>query len=605
LRGIPLDVCPSCRKKENLAKRHAEVRSKYGDNMICEDCGNKYSLNSNSFKARNRRHDSIKKCRECLLISKYGVHHLALLQSVKDAKKRTLMDRYGVENPSQIEGVQDKVRKTTLERYGVENISKSEEYKERKRETAIRNYGVPNPMILLNPKARSIQEISFMKRLNELFVNGTLFDRGYSLITDLREISRTLQHPRHMFDALILKDGKPDTVVDYDGKFHHADAKFEYDGHWAIEHLDATRISVIPIPNVKMHIIVSDKEDEGLKELVRILDFDYSQWITDQFNQCKAIPFPYYSYNNEELVHSYNKLMEYVIDNEHSRKLQGRSGVGDHIITHFHKSIWHCRCENNPTPYEAWHDDKLLFDSIKNRFIYFNNCNPKKVLQGFSVNRIAPRVTIFSALKAKYIVTRYLNEYDTIFDPFSGFSSRMLGTIAAGKKYIGVNSNPIITKESNNIINYFNLNDRATVKCDNILNMRGKFECLFTCVPSGDKEKYGKETIFKFSDEWIDICVNNFDCKRYIFVTDNTIRYSNYIAERSINESHFGSSSESIIIIDKIDNNLISNKLSILRLIVEAGYDNSVLYVDSDYMAIPENRDLWEKLPLDMFKIIE
>ena len=134
------------------------------------------------------------------------------------------------------------------------------------------------------------------------------------------------------------------------------------------------------------------------------------------------------------------------------------------------------------SPYDAWYNDKLLKKVIKNRIIYQTYLNPNKILQGFNISKIAKKISVFSAGRAKMIIDKFLSEYDTIFDPFSGFSGRMLGAISAKKKYIGQDISPIHVRESNNLLNFLKERfadiDTKVIEKD-IFQSTGKYECLF------------------------------------------------------------------------------------------------------------------------------
>lgn len=79
------------------------------------------------------------------------------------------------------------------------------------------------------------------------------------------------------------------------------------------------------------------------------------------------------------------------------------------------------------------------------------------------------------------------------------------------------------------------------------------FETLFTCPPYGGKEHWNEnnDEIEKSCDEWIDICLEKYDCKKYLFVVDKTEKYSHYIVEQIENKSHFGSNKELVLLIQK------------------------------------------------------
>ena len=131
----------------------------------------------------------------------------------------------------------------------------------------------------------------------------------------------------------------------------------------------------------------------------------------------------------------------------------------------------------------------------------------------------------------------------------------MLGCISLGKKYIGQDISEIHVRESNEIIKFLldnEINISANVTVDNILNSSAEYPCLFTCPPYSDKEQWLDVPVnMNTCDDWIDICLKNFKCKRYLFVVDDTEKYKDCIVDNVSNESHFGDNSEHIILINQ------------------------------------------------------
>ena len=163
------------------------------------------------------------------------------------------------------------------------------------------------------------------------------------------------------------------------------------------------------------------------------------------------------------------------------------------------------------------------------------------------VSKIAPKVSVFNPNLAKRLIRTYLNEFDTILDPFSGFGGRLLGTCSIGKKYIGFDINEQMVKNGNDIISFFNLN--ATITKKDVFENFGEYDCLLTCPPYNLKETWGEEIKDLSCDEWIDICLKNFKCKKYLFVVDDTKKYKNNIVEEIANNSHLGTNTEKVILI--------------------------------------------------------
>ena len=216
------------------------------------------------------------------------------------------------------------------------------------------------------------------------------------------------------------------------------------------------------------------------------------------------------------------------------------------LLNYFHPSIYKGKVGKNISIEEAWKDKLLLRRAVLNRIIYSKTLEPVDVLKGFYVSKIIPRVSIFSPSLAKYILEKYCTQ-DIIFDPFSGFSGRMLGACSLNKKYLGQDINKEHVEESNNIINYLGLNAEVTQK--DIFESSGDYPCLFTCSPYRLKERWNDTDIDKTCDEWIDECLKRFKCKEYIFVVDETEKYKDYIVEEIVNKSPLSKSKEYIVVI--------------------------------------------------------
>lgn len=202
------------------------------------------------------------------------------------------------------------------------------------------------------------------------------------------------------------------------------------------------------------------------------------------------------------------------------------------------------------SPKEAYENENILKQIVENRIVYSEYLTPNSIINAFNVSKIAPKVTVFSPVKAKYIVKKYLNNFNEIFDPFSGFSGRMLGSIISDKYYFGQDINEKEVNESNEMIKFFNIKNAQIIQKD-VFESTGEYECLFTCSPYSFKENWNNKDQRNLEcDEWIDECLKRFRCKRYVFIVDKTEKYKNYIVEIFNNKSHFSKSKESIVLID-------------------------------------------------------
>ena len=79
------------------------------------------------------------------------------------------------------------------------------------------------------------------------------------------------------------------------------------------------------------------------------------------------------------------------------------------------------------------------------------------------------------------------------------------------------------------------------------------YNALFTCPPYGGKEHWNEnnDEVEKTCDEWIELCLNKFDCQKYLFVVDQTIKYKENIVQCLEKNSHFGNRKEYVILINR------------------------------------------------------
>lgn len=192
--------------------------------------------------------------------------------------------------------------------------------------------------------------------------------------------------------------------------------------------------------------------------------------------------FPYLELSENKIDKEYKKLCDSTYDN-----LPVRNNSCLDIVSHFHHSIYKCNVRNKPSMYDAFFDDELLFKCIMNRLLYKEKeLNRRDIIQGFNVSKIAPKISIFKPSVAKYLIKKYLDNYDTVFDPCCGYSGRMLGCCSLNKRYIGQDINPITVAEANELKKELKLN--AELKVSNSIKDSKNYDCLFTCPPYFDKE---------------------------------------------------------------------------------------------------------------------
>lgn len=430
-------------------------------------------------------------------------------------------------------------REHCLKKYGVTSTTQLESVKEKMRKSYQRNHpGYTHQSH--NPKTRSRQAISRKVSKLELRISAML--DNYDINYMRRYMIQDNNGHSHEFDFYIPIYK---ILLDADGVYFHSYLS-DPDGNFVGDSYDPVRIGLVPKDHIFIVAIEGHEEDaiKEVKDIIKSIDNDAFNYDSYLFKWCRETGFPYPTYSNRRMKKDYNSLCTYRYE-----KYKPNAKLGYSIIKNFHKSLYDVKV-GKVSVREAWEDDELLKKVIENRLIYKNDVDPSKVLSGFNISKVCPIASIFNPVLAKYLIENYLQEFNEVFDPFSGFSGRLLGVSACGKKYIGQDINVTHVHESNNIIYFLNMNN-ASVSTKDIFESEGEYQCLLTCPPYNKKEIYGNETVFKTCDQWIDECLNRFRCRRYVFIVDKTDKYKDSIVMNINKNSHLYRSQEHVIMLDR------------------------------------------------------
>lgn len=310
----------------------------------------------------------------------------------------------------------------------------------------------------------------------------------------------------------------------------------------------------------------------------RIVDLYWER----EFSKIQSVDFPPVSFVTYDKVKCAKEIQKLISTDYRSKGLYNNNPSA--CINYFHKSLYKASTQGNLSPYDGWQLIKADIDVFKDFYRNRLRCSDwfkadgrlpylltGQVMMetygiGLSTSRKFQHVSYFKPITAKNLVETYLNEYDTIFDPFSGYSGRMLGVISLGKNYIGQDLCEDSVRETNQmwsfikntalLKSYFGKDVECEVTQKDTLKSYGKYKCLFTCPPYANIENWpGVKSLNYGCDIWIEVCLTHFDCEKYLFVVDDKIsdQYKKYIVGEIKNTSHFKSNVEYIILIKKED----------------------------------------------------
>lgn len=475
-------------------------------------------------------------------IVRYGC--IAPAQNLEVQKKieKTVFDKYGTTCVLQNETIKKKIKKTNLERYGVDNLWKLKEVREAWLEKLKVQYGITTEIsnVMQIPE---IRKRAFMKKgmtkperkFSEMLINNNI----------IFDYEQTCGESGKLWDFIIYnKDMIPIMVVEIDGEYVHgliSDPNGEKCGGIS----DHLRFLKIP-EGVKYIQFDSLKINEGFQEVMKIMGMDYEAYIKNMVDECFNMSFPYPVESEQKMKNSYKQLVQF-------DKIPKKGNLlGNSLILNFHRSIWKCKKKGKKSPYEAWGNKKMLERCIRNRYIYkgADNLSSMQILRGFTVASIAPKVSVFMPVIAKYILKKYAPESSTVLDPFSGFSGRMLGTASLGMEYTGYDIRKEAIKESKEMANFLGLNVKLyPADIENVLDPN-QYDALITCPPYGNLEIWMDNQDCKDEDYYIDLCLKKFKCKKYIFIVKDTKKYKNCIKESITWDSHLSKNTEHVVVIN-------------------------------------------------------
>ena len=566
-------------KDSSLAEKIKWILEDRHDFPTCKICGEKIEKKiigiSDTYPST-----CSKKCKYIFIknnvVNKYGVENVSQLNSVKQKKLDTMISNFGsLENayikrdaktketiskiPDFYEKRNAKLKDIVFNKYGVENVSQLNSVKQKKLDTMISNFGsLENAYAERELKTKeTINKIpDFYEKRNAKFVKTCLEKYG---VKNYGNYIRSKRHYKYELNGYTFDSTDEFAYylqqLDYKKNIKKSDKTFsffvnekEYH-YWPDFEIDGELIEI-----KGDHFFDGDKMinpfDESQNQIYEakhqcMLDNNVTILKSSEIDSIEYIERRY----TKDFMKLFLKNLQFPYLNE---DMKDKSPMG--IIHHFHKSIYDANVKNRPSPKEAWKNKEIIYKVALNRLKYIGRCTPKDILQGLNVTKKAPKVSVFNPMYAKILIEKYLYDCNNIVDPFSGFSGRLLGANYANKEYIGKDLNKIHVKESNEIISFIN-NKKLKVYEENILTKQNieTFDSLFTCPPYGDKERWNIKEVSHSCDEWIDICLEKYKCKKYLFVVDNTNKYNDFIVEEKENKSHFGINKEKVIYITSED----------------------------------------------------
>ena len=244
-----------------------------------------------------------------------------------------------------------------------------------------------------------------------------------------------------------------------------------------------------------------------IKKYIQSLSYDEREALIDPiFNILRESGFIYPD-DKSSLKKSYKKILEYkspITENF----IFNNTSTGTDICKYFCPEFYLTTGKNGSTMVDLFNDDVVLKRLIKNRLGMdwllddgkgkgvneAFNFRFKMVIQGFRSMHLVHPTSMFKPTIAKWVVEKYSNEGDLVGDYSAGFGGRLLGAVAANRRYIGVD--PLTANSLNTMIDYFGFNDKAQViqsTSEDYVGQENSVDLYWSSPPYYNQEYYSKD----------------------------------------------------------------------------------------------------------------
>jgi hypothetical protein len=263
------------------------------------------------------------------------------------------------------------------------------------------------------------------------------------------------------------------------------------------------------------------KFDEIIEVNGQKLTKKYIQSLSKQERLCLVEPIFNILRNNgfiypddkEGIDKEWKRLLEYQPD-INIDILFNNSSLATNICKYFCHSFYSATEKGKPTIIDNFNNDDILKMVIKNRLgldwldISYNSKGEEEagvneafnlsfkmiVFQGQRSKRTVNATSLFKPDIAKYLVLKYSQEKDNIYDPSAGFGGRLLGTKSLpNRRYIA--TDPLTVPELQKMVEYFKFSDCDLYQMgseDFILDSNSIDFC-FTSPPYLSQEVYSQD----------------------------------------------------------------------------------------------------------------
>lgn len=219
--------------------------------------------------------------------------------------------------------------------------------------------------------------------------------------------------------------------------------------------------------------------------LRNLSDAEFDKLVPVLAEELESVDYAVY-YQNDTLIKDWEKLKEFK-SNESS--INSTTRVGMKLLEHFNQNIWNVRGSKTPSFKDTWKKENLEKVIKWNRHSH-STPYMSEIRRGLYFCCGLSKVTMYRPTLAKIICDYFKPKI--IFDPCAGWGGRMIGSVASGCHYIGIEP---VRETFDNLVrmaSFLRIGDKVTLINNSIENVAWdtKVQLILTSPPYFDLEIY-------------------------------------------------------------------------------------------------------------------
>lgn len=169
------------------------------------------------------------------------------------------------------------------------------------------------------------------------------------------------------------------------------------------------------------------------------LDTASEGYVDDVLGILSRTELPLFPFTEEEVRKDVERLRKAPTQLD-GNTFTGVSWAGSRLCSHLFPHRWDARYRRNPSVRQAWYDPEQLRKAVQFQVGVGDPVTPVRVFR--AVQAVVRGPTNFRPALAKAVVEAFCPEGGLVLDPCAGYGGRASGTLAAGRRYFGVDPHP-------------------------------------------------------------------------------------------------------------------------------------------------------------------